>query len=103
MGLNMRYPPSYKNLREIANSKNIRLDSWMNQPIGKNAIKSFIESHPEIDNPIITKRGKGGGTYAHPELAAIFIAWCDPAFIAELVKQNSILKEKIRTYFECSK
>ncbi|WP_309729327.1 KilA-N domain-containing protein, partial [Chamaesiphon sp. OTE_75_metabat_556] len=45
------------------------------------------------------------GTWAHPELAAIFAAWCNPQFTAEVVEQNvqlkeqnELLKEKIRTF-----
>ena len=94
----MDIPIEYKNLTEIAEANGIRLDSWANRPVGKKAIFDFRVKYPEIEQPLITKIGKGGGTYAHPELAAIFIAWCDPAFIGELVKQNALLKEKIRTF-----
>jgi hypothetical protein len=76
----MNVPDNYKNLREIASASQKSLSNWADKPSGKNAIAAFAKSHPEIENPIITKRGKGGGTYAHPELAAIFAAWCDPQF-----------------------
>lgn len=76
----MNVPDNYKNLREIASASQKSLSNWVDKPSGKNAIAAFAKSHPEIENPIITKRGKGGGTYAHPELAAIFAAWCDPQF-----------------------
>ena len=73
--------------------------------MGKKAIADFKLKYPEIDNPIVTKQGKGGGTWAHPELAAIFAAWCNPGFTAKVVEQNiqlkeqnALLKEKIRTF-----
>lgn len=54
---------------------------------------------------MVAKKGKGGGTWGHPELAAIFAAWCNPGFTAEVVEQNirlkeqnALLKEKIRTF-----
>jgi KilA-N domain len=94
----MNIPPEYKNLSTIAKASGKRLDSWVNYPVGKNAIAEFQLKHPEIEYPLITKRGKGGGTWGHLELAAIFAAWCDPQFTAEVVKQNELLKEKIRTF-----
>ncbi len=35
---------------------------------------------------IVTSRGKGGGTMAHPEIAIAFQAWLFPEFMMELVK-----------------
>ena len=101
----MNIPPEYKNLSTIAKASGKRLDNWVNYPVGKNAIAEFQLKHPEIEYPLITKRGKGGGTWGHPELAAMFAAWCDPRFTAEVVEQNAelreqneLLKEKIRTF-----
>jgi KilA-N domain len=76
----MDIPVSYKNLTEIAKLANKQLGSWLNRKSGKAAISKFAESHPGIESPVVVKEGKGGGTYAHPELAAIFVAWCDPQF-----------------------
>ena len=73
---------------------------------------NFRLKHPEIEQPLIAKKGKGGGTWGHPELAAIFAAWCNPMFTAQVVEQNAqviqqniqlneqnaLLKEKIRTF-----
>ena len=101
----MNIPPEYKNLSTIAKASGKRLDSWVNYPVGKKAISDFKLKYPEIDEPLVTKKGKGGGTWAHPELAAIFAAWCDPQFTAAVVEQNvqlreqnELLKEKIRTF-----
>ena len=105
--MNAAIPENYKNLSEIARSTGKELRSWINRKTGKDAIVKFNESHPDIENPVITIRGRGKeqGTWAHPELAAIFAAWCDPRFTAEVVKQNvqlreqnELLKEKIRTF-----
>ena len=35
---------------------------------------------------IVTSRGKGGGTMAHPEIAMAFRAWLFPEFLLEIVK-----------------
>jgi KilA-N domain len=101
----MNIPTEYKNLSAIAKASGKRLDSWINYPVGKKAIIDFKLKYPEIDNPLVTKQGKGGGTWAHPELAAIFAAWCNPAFTAQVVEQNiqlkeqnALLKEKILTF-----
>jgi KilA-N domain len=95
----------YRNLSVIAKASGKRLNNWVNYPVGRRAIANFKLKYPEIDQPLVTKQGRGGGTYAHPELAAIFVAWCDPMFTAHVVEQNiqlkdqnELLKEKILTF-----
>lgn len=87
-------PESYKNLTQIAITFNVHLPNWIDRPVGKNAIAQFKLQHPDIAEPIITVRGRGKaqGTYAHPELAAIFAAWCNPQFTAHVVAENTALK-----------
>jgi KilA-N domain len=94
----MNIPNEYKNLSAIAKASGTRLNNWVNRLVGKKAIVDFKLKYPEIDHPLITKKGKGGGTWGHPELAAIFAAWCNPQFTAEVVEQNALLQEKIRTF-----
>jgi prophage antirepressor-like protein len=101
----MNIPTEYKNLSAIAKASGTRLNDWVNRSVGKKAIADFKLKYPEIDQPLVTKKGKGGGTWVHPELAAIFAAWCNPKFTAEVVEQNVqlkeqnvLLKEKIRTF-----
>jgi hypothetical protein len=101
----MNIPAEYKNLSTIAKASGKRLNKWVNGSGGKKAIADFKLKYPEIDQPLVTKKGKGGGTWGHPELAAIFAAWCNPRFTAEVVEQNvqlkeqnALLKEKIRTF-----
>jgi KilA-N domain len=108
----MNIPNEYKNLSTIAKASGKRLNNWVNYPVGKKVIADFKLKYPEIEQPLVTKQGKGGGTWAHPELAAIFAAWCNPMFTAqvieqnaqvmqqnaELKEQNALLKEKILTF-----
>jgi hypothetical protein len=101
----MNIPIEYKNLSTIAKASGKRLGNWIDYPVGKKAIADFKLKYPEIEHPLVTKKGKGGGTWGHPELAAIFAAWCNPQFTAEVVEQNvqlkeqnALLKEKIRTF-----
>ena len=101
----MNEPTEYRNLSAVAKLSGKRLGNWVNYPVGKKAIADFKLKYPEIEHPLVTKKGRGGGTWGHPELAAIFAAWCDARFTAEVVaqnvqlkEQNALLKEKIRTF-----
>ena len=108
----MNIPNEYKNFSAIAKTSGKRLGNWVNYPVGKKAMANFKLKYPEIEQPLIAKKGKGGGTWGHPELAAIFAAWCNPMFTAQVVEQNAqviqqniqlneqnaLLKEKIRTF-----
>ena len=101
----MNIPNKYKNLSAIAEASGTRLNNWVNRSVGKKAIADFKLKYPEIDQPLVTKKGRGGGTWGHPELASIFAAWCNPSFTAEVIEQNAqlkeqnaLLKEKIRTF-----
>lgn len=85
----MRIPPEYKSLSKIASRSGVELRSWVSQNVGKKAIIAFRSAHPEVEHPLISRRGKGGGTWAHPLLAAQFAAWCDPSFVAHAVAQNN--------------
>ena len=44
-------------------------------------------------NPIIPKKGKGGGTYAIPEMVLDFLLWCDPSVKYDVM--NWMYKNKI--------
>jgi hypothetical protein len=103
----MNIPPNYKNLTNIAKVSQVQLNNWIGRAVGKRAVLEFHQSHPDILHPIIVVKGRSvdRGTWAHPELAAIFAAWCDPRFTAEVIEQNAqlreqneLLKEKIRTF-----
>jgi hypothetical protein len=103
----MNIPPNYKNLTNIAKVSQVQLNNWIGRAVGKRAVLEFHQSHPDILHPIIVVKGRSvdRGTWAHPELAAIFAAWCNPQFTAEVVEQNAqlreqneLLKEKIRTF-----
>ncbi len=101
----MNIPNEYRNLSVIAKASEKRLNDWVNRSVGKKALADFKLKYPEIDEPLVIKKGRGGGTWAHPELAAIFAAWCNPWFTVKVVEQNiqlkdqnELLKEKIRTF-----
>lgn len=94
----MHVPKHYKSLTEIARHYNKQLGHWRNYPVSKNAIQIFKERNPDIKDPIIVNRGKGKnlGTWAHPELAAAFTAWCDPSFIGFQQKIISMAESNAR-------
>ena len=100
----MKIPPEYKSLSDIAKKSGIALRSWIHQSVGRKAIIAFRSAHPEILNPIATKEGKGGGTYAHPLLAAQFASWCDPTFVSHVVAQNTeVIAQNIELKIELAK
>jgi KilA-N domain len=112
--LKMNIPVNYKNLTNIAKASQVQLNNWLGRSVGKQAIFEFRHTHPGILNPIIVVKGRSvdRGTWAHPELAAVFAAWCNPSFTAQVVEQNAqileqnaelkdwnaLLQEKIRTF-----
>lgn len=94
----MHIPKDYKNISKIAKSNGRKLSDWANRPVGGKKIAAFKERNPDIENPIIVVRGKGKqqGTWAHPELAAIFAVWCDPSFPGFQQKIISIAESNTR-------
>lgn len=57
----MNIPVEYKNLSTIAKASGKRLGNWVDRSEGKKAIIDFKLKYPEIDSPLVTKEGKGGG------------------------------------------
>lgn len=43
---------------------------------------------------IVSRRGKGGGTYAHTDIAMHFLMWLSPEFYVYFVKEFKRLKEE---------
>lgn len=57
-----------------------RLDNWLVNEDTKNYVDILEHTIIPGKSGIITKRGKGGGTYAHRLIALKFAAWLDKAF-----------------------
>lgn len=54
--------------------------------------KKFIDATGAMG--LISKQGKYGGTYAHPDIALNFCYWLSPAFQVFLIKEFQRLKEE---------
>lgn len=53
----------------------------------------YLENNDEVSSPlIINKRGRYGGTWAHPLIALRFAAWLDPDLEVEIYNQFMIHK-----------
>lgn len=93
-------PEGYINLTEMACKSGKDLKDWANRGVGRKAIAMFSSCYPEIERPVIAKKGKGGCTWAHPEIAAMFAAWCDLSYAALL--QRFVMTERPKKPFELS-
>lgn len=93
----MTIPSHYINLGTIAKSANKKTTDWTRQDPGKSQIAQFERNRPEIARPLIKLRGRNGGTWAHPELAAIFAAWCRVEFAGYQQQYIRVLESKAET------
>ncbi len=85
-------------------------DGWLNatasaQALGKNDLDNFLRSKTYVEYAEVvaaansvnftdlktTRRGNGGGTFLHPELAVVFARWISPAFAYWCDKQVATL------------
>ena len=75
--------------------KGVEFDSFRNEA-GSNAFvlspSKWIEKTNAIG--IISKAGKGGGTFAHKDIAFEFASWVSPEFKLYLIKEFQRLKEE---------
>lgn len=83
----------YFNLNEMAHATGKRIQDWRDNNQTKELIAEFENQYPSTteltaealvylySSPAIkTIEGRGGGTWAHPEIAIQFAMWCDPSF-----------------------
>jgi hypothetical protein len=78
------YNPNFNPIEFEGFKKNAGLNRFTLSP------KQWIEKTNAIG--IISKQGKGGGTFAHKDIAFEFGAWLSPAFQLYLVKEYQRLK-----------
>lgn len=75
------------------NFKRAEFDTFKNQA-GKHSFVISPEKWTNATNAIgiVTKRGKGGGTYAHSDIAMSFATWVSPEFQLYIMKDYRRLK-----------
>ena len=75
------------------NSKGVEFDSFKNES-GSNAFTLTPQRWIEKTNAIgiISKSGRGGGTYAHKDIAFEFASWISPEFKLYVIKDYQRLK-----------
>ena len=85
----------YFNMTKAAACFGKRLDSFMKSPETKEYIDALASIHTNRGS-CETKRGNGGGTWAHPKLAIFFARWLDVRFavwcdamIEDILKGNA--------------
>jgi KilA-N domain len=79
---------AYCNLNDIAKPFGKRVDNWMRLKSTTSLMREF-EQDPSYNgvSGVITKEGRGGGTYVHPDIAIQFAQWCSPGFALWVSRQ----------------
>lgn len=79
---------AYVSLNDIAKPFGKRIDNWMRLNSTTLILSEFTKDPCYNGNPPIkTKEGRGGGTFAHPDIAIQFAQWCSPGFALWVSRQ----------------
>jgi hypothetical protein len=83
--INQRVEDGYINLNQMAGATGKRIDNWTRLQETTSLLREFAsDSTYRGVEPIITIEGRGGGTWAHPDVALQFAQWCSPAFALQV-------------------
>lgn len=75
----------YINLNQMAKATGKRIDNWMRLEETTSLLREFeLDVQYKDKKPIVTIEGRGGGTWAHPDIAIQFAQWCNPAFALQV-------------------
>lgn len=84
--MRQRVQDGYINLNDIAKSNDKRLDKWLANKSTQDLFSEFEKQQlntpnlGQLNQAILTQRGREGSTWAHPQIAIQFAQWCSPAF-----------------------
>jgi len=92
--IHQRASDGYINLNQIADAADRRVDNWLRLQEVQDLIHEF-ESQQNLHSSdlrnvkpaFVTSRARadrGGGTWAHPDIAIQFAQWCSPAFALQV-------------------
>jgi hypothetical protein len=89
--VHQRVSDGYINLNEMADATGKRIDNWTRLQETQDLMAEFeFQQNPnpsdlrDLKPALITQRGQGGGTWAHPDVALQFAQWCSPAFALQV-------------------
>ena len=89
--VDQRIDDGYINLNQMANATGKRVQDWLDNQGTKDLIEQFdLEQdlnhadQRDLKKAIDSRRGRGGGTWAHPDIAIQFAQWCSPAFALQV-------------------
>jgi hypothetical protein len=81
----------YINLNQMADATGKRVQDWLDNQSTKALIEQFdLEqdlnhaNQRDLKKAIDSRRGRHGGTWAHPDIAIQFAQWCSPAFALQV-------------------
>ena len=79
---------AYVNLNDIARPFGNRVDNWKRLQSTQELFLSF-DSDPSYNGApaVVSKEGRKGGSFAHPDIAIQFAQWCDPGFALWVSRQ----------------
>lgn len=78
----------YTNLNDLAAPFGKRVDNWMRLKQTTSLLREFSQDPCYAGSPaIITREGRNGGTFAHPDIAVQFAQWCSPGFALWVSRQ----------------
>ena len=83
--VHQRVADGYINLNQIADAAAKRIDNWTRLQETTSLLREF-QTDPLYEgiDPLIVIEGRGGGTWAHPDIAIQFAQWCNPAFALQV-------------------
>lgn len=85
IAVQQRIADGYINLNQMASAADKRIDNWLRLQETTSLLREFTESNEYAGvEPLITQQGRGGSTWAHPDLAIQFAQWCSPAFALQV-------------------
>lgn len=83
--VHQRVADGYINLNQMADAAEKRIDNWTRLQETTSLLREFeSDSLYQGVQPLITIEGRGGGTWAHPDIAIQFAQWCSPAFALQV-------------------
>lgn len=89
--IHQRVADGYINLNQMADASGRRIDNWIQNQSTQDLLTEFQNQQSKLpgipgslSDPLITIEGRGGGTWAHPDIAIQFAQWCSPAFALQV-------------------
>lgn len=86
-----RVADGYVNLNQMAKASGKRVDNWLQNRSTQELLEEFDRQQTKLPGipgslagALVTIEGRGGGTWAHPDVAIQFAQWCSPGFALQV-------------------